>query len=179
MPPKKVNALLNLYGQVEIVNLVREFPDKKRKAKDDPFYGAFAIISTGENEFVFQRQSYDQPDIPRDDWMVPGGGVEGLESFEEATIREVWEETGIRIAVTGLYKIFHHTHVFVDGVNEWYLVVFFADAISVPEAHHSTEVSEVRMFRTPPENLMGYLSSHYRDLCEKHAVHRRKALRKI
>jgi 8-oxo-dGTP pyrophosphatase MutT (NUDIX family) len=29
-------------------------------------------------------------------WATPGGGVEGDETFEEAAIRELWEETGIR-----------------------------------------------------------------------------------
>jgi 8-oxo-dGTP pyrophosphatase MutT (NUDIX family) len=28
-------------------------------------------------------------------WATPGGGVEGNETFEEAAIRELWEETGI------------------------------------------------------------------------------------
>ena len=34
-------------------------------------------------------------------WATPGGGVEGDESFEEAAIRELWEETGIRVTEVG------------------------------------------------------------------------------
>jgi 8-oxo-dGTP pyrophosphatase MutT (NUDIX family) len=35
-------------------------------------------------------------------WATPGGGVEGKETFEEAAIRELWEETGIRVDHVGL-----------------------------------------------------------------------------
>jgi 8-oxo-dGTP diphosphatase len=31
-----------------------------------------------------------------DDWSVPKGKVDDGESFEEAALREVWEETGLR-----------------------------------------------------------------------------------
>lgn len=34
-------------------------------------------------------------------WATPGGGVEGDETFEEAAIRELWEETGIRVDHVG------------------------------------------------------------------------------
>ena len=34
-------------------------------------------------------------------WMVPGGGAEGGESTAAAARREVWEETGLRLAELG------------------------------------------------------------------------------
>jgi hypothetical protein len=81
MPPAKIRSLLRKYGEVEIVHITRRLSERKNNSKTEPRYGAFAIIKTKENEFVFQRQSYDQPDVTREDWIVPGGKLEENESL--------------------------------------------------------------------------------------------------
>lgn len=42
---------------------------------------------------------HDRVDLDRSEshWIVPGGGVEAGETLREAAIREVYEETGIRV----------------------------------------------------------------------------------
>ena len=42
----------------------------------------------------------EQPDVTVY-WATPGGGLEGEETFEQAAVRELWEETGIREAEIG------------------------------------------------------------------------------
>jgi len=164
MPPKKIQELRRKFGTVETIHITRKLPIKKTITKAEPTYGAFAIIKTRENEFVFQRQSYEQLNVTKDDWMVPGGKLEGEESFEEAALREVREETGMGIKITGIYKIFHHINHYEGGTEEWYLAVFFADIVSESPNHSSPEVLEIRRFREFPEHFMGELGKYYRDL---------------
>ncbi|PEZ03944.1 NUDIX domain-containing protein [Bacillus sp. AFS018417] len=38
-------------------------------------------------------------------WSLPGGAVEGEETLEQAIIREVKEETGFKVVVTGLSSV--------------------------------------------------------------------------
>jgi 8-oxo-dGTP diphosphatase len=60
-------------------------------------------------------------------WVLPGGGIEPSESPEEALLREVWEETGLRVKIdrkvaeySPLNKLASSTHLYtcrkVDGL---------------------------------------------------------------
>jgi 8-oxo-dGTP pyrophosphatase MutT (NUDIX family) len=64
-------------------------------------------------------------------WGVPGGGQEDDETFEEAAVREVDEETGVDCSVTDLFRIEHverHcTDPDDDRVNHMLFVFFDAD----------------------------------------------------
>lgn len=54
---------------------------------------AAAIILNNKNELLLVK--HIDPDTGEIWWMLPGGGIEGAESAEEAVIREVQEECGI------------------------------------------------------------------------------------
>jgi 8-oxo-dGTP pyrophosphatase MutT (NUDIX family) len=64
------------------------------------------VLLDGQGRLLlFQVQDATSPDPgqagPTRYWMTPGGGLEGEETFEQAAVRELWEETGIRDAALG------------------------------------------------------------------------------
>ena len=63
--------------------------------------GAAAIIFNDEGHVLLVKQSYGALN-----WELPGGGAERGESVVETALREVREETGLRVAAertTGVY----------------------------------------------------------------------------
>src|SRR5688500_10713755 len=51
-------------------------------------------------------------------WCLPSGGMDPGESAAEACVREVWEETGLRvrlIRLTGVYSDPHQLMIYPDG----------------------------------------------------------------
>ncbi|PGZ99815.1 NUDIX domain-containing protein [Bacillus pseudomycoides] len=55
-------------------------------------------------------------------WSLPGGAVEGEETLEQAVIREVKEETGFHIVVTGLSSV---REVFFEERGHHALIITF------------------------------------------------------
>jgi 8-oxo-dGTP diphosphatase len=94
---------------------------------------------------------WNEPERRR--WTLPGGGVELHESVEEGAVREVGEETGYDVALTGLLGI--ETDVFGpdqrrSGTDRWLKAVrvFFSAQIVGGELTNETDgtTDEARWF---------------------------------
>ena len=80
-------------------------------------------------------------------WALPGGAMEFGESVRQTAVREVHEETGLDVKISGLVGIYtdpHHLVEFSDGeVRQQFSICFTADLAGGAIAT-SEESSEVR-----------------------------------
>ncbi|MEG0923925.1 MAG: NUDIX hydrolase [Anaerovoracaceae bacterium] len=60
--------------------------------------GVRVILQNDKSEILMVKQHHEGKDI----WLVPGGAIEDGENSIEAGIREIREETGLEIEITGL-----------------------------------------------------------------------------
>src|ERR1700730_16665450 len=70
-------------------------------------------VDTGEQDRIVLIRRRDN-----DLWALPGGGMELGESIVDTAVREVKEETGLDIEVTGLIAVYtnpHHVMAYTDG----------------------------------------------------------------
>ena len=87
------------------------------------------MICNGDKVLVQERKSRDWPGI-----AFPGGHVEEGESFTEAVVREVWEETGLTVSALHLC-----------GIKDWYenniryVVLFYRTEQFAGTLHSSDE----------------------------------------
>jgi 8-oxo-dGTP pyrophosphatase MutT (NUDIX family) len=90
-------------------------------------------------------------------WGVPGGGQEDDETFEEAAVREVREETGVDCEITDLFRVEHverHcTDPNDDRVNHMLYVFFDADYTGGEIRIQPGELHGAAWFGEAPERL--------------------------
>ena len=84
-----------------------------------------------------------------DDWCLPGGFIEALEGPEESAIREVEEETGLKIEIDRLLGAFTPG----KGINV--IILFYLARNVQGEMEPGDDASEVRSFGADelPQNI--------------------------
>lgn len=64
-----------------------------------------AVITTSDQKVFLARKDPEKGGVFADKWQLPGGGVETGETHEEALIRELEEEVGIKPRRRELYLV--------------------------------------------------------------------------
>lgn len=121
--------------------------DKKTAKSDSPVLAVDAVIQMENGNIIFiQRQN---PPF-QGQWALPGGQVEVGETVEEAIIREVKEETGLKVKVVRLIGVYSDPQR--DPRGHTVSIAYFVHPVG-GELSAGSDASQVASFREPPDNL--------------------------
>lgn len=85
-------------------------------------------------------------------WVIPGGALEPGELPAEAAVREVWEETGLRVRLTGIHGVYagtddHRVHYPNGDVVDYVATVFDAEVTGGELPAETAELTELQWVR--------------------------------
>jgi ADP-ribose pyrophosphatase YjhB (NUDIX family) len=134
---------------------MRETPVARREYYNDPdapkpnslVVATSAVVVDDHGRILLQRRT------DSGNWALPGGGMEMTESLTDSVIREVKEETGFDIEVTGLagtYTDPRHIIAYSDGEVRRQFNICYTARIVGGELAISDESTEIR-FVDPAE----------------------------
>ena len=113
----------DVYRKAERIEVGAGRFDRARERGDDGAWGVGALVVDGDR-LLFVRED--------DIWLLPGGRLEADETPAEGARREVREETGIDVEITGLGAVAEQTFQREGGDEafEFYFATFLAEPAS-------------------------------------------------
>ena len=109
----------------------------KRRYPGAPIVGVGVVVLDEDKVLLIKRR--DEPDAGL--WTVPGGLVELGEDVEDAAVREVEEETGVKVELQGLLDVVNKVVRDGEGRVEYhYVIVDFLGRPLTKEVKASPEV---------------------------------------
>ena len=111
----------------------REFPDAPR-------VGVGAVVLDGERVLLARRGR--APNMGK--WSIPGGLVHLGERLEDALVREIEEESGLRVRILGLCGVIDRVVREQDAVRYHYVIIDYAALAVGGRLQAGSDAAEVR-----------------------------------
>jgi len=126
--------------------------------------GCSAVIFDQVQEKVLLTQRTDNGQ-----WCLPGGRVEAGESVAEACIREVFEETGLRVQIVRLIGVYSDPNklvIYPDGNKAHIIALNFEAEVIGGELGGSNETTAWGYFSQAQAENLEMLAGHLERLCD-------------
>lgn len=123
------------------------YDDPQAPAPNSLVVATSAVVTDGQGRILLQRRA------DSGNWALPGGAMELTESLTDSAIREVKEETGYDIEITGLIGTYtdpRHIIAYRDGEVRRQFNICYAARITGGQLTISDESTEIR-FVAPDE----------------------------
>ena len=119
--------------------------------------GCSAAIFDGQGRILLTRRADNAQ------WCLPGGAMEPGESAAEACEREVWEETGLKVAVKRLVGVYSHPDqlvVYEDGNKAHIVALHFVAEVRGGTLGLSSETTDAGYFARDQLGGLEFLGRH-------------------
>jgi len=121
-------------------------------SEGDPLVDIYGKTLQGVHAFCFYGDKLVLVKHPKSGWMPPGGAIEAGETYEEALIREVKEETNMKVIfqkLIGFQDIYEQERI-VRQTRSFCIVESYGDFLSDPDG----EIMEIKL--VSPEEYKNY-----------------------
>ncbi|WP_146134786.1 HAD-IIA family hydrolase [Actinopolyspora mortivallis] len=152
--------IADLSGLLDPEVVIRRWQHPEFSWPDTVRAGVAAVVFDEAGDVLLQRRADNGM------WGLPSGHVEPAETVEEAVTREVFEETGLRVRVTGLIGVYSEpesqSFVYPSGrVSHFVTSCFRCRVVEGTPGAHGAETLEAAFF-SPDALPTGLLPMHPR-----------------
>lgn len=146
------------------------YDDPQAPAPNSLVVATSAVVTDDAGRILLQRR------VDSGNWALPGGGMEINESLADSVVREVKEETGLDVEVTGLVGTYtdpRHIIAYTDGEVRRQFNICYTARVVGGQLAISDESTELRFI--DPAELDSLPMHHTQRLRVGHYLENRKS----